>query len=89
MAFPRLFTLKELARRAQDQPRDEDEDLRAWITRLGADRRTTDLLGDDPVDDIDDPIGGTVAGYSAVARELADATSSVVNAGWCRGDVGV
>jgi protein-tyrosine phosphatase len=89
MAFPRLFTLKELARRAQDQPRDADEDLRAWITRLGAERRTTDLLGDDPVDDIEDPIGGPVEGYSAVARELADATSSVVNAGWCRGDVGV
>jgi len=89
MAFPRLFTLKELARRAQDQPRAEDEDLRAWITRLGAERRTTDLLGDDPVDDIEDPIGSPVEVYAAVARELAEATSSVVDAGWCRGDIGM
>jgi protein-tyrosine phosphatase len=86
VAFPRLFTLKELARRAQDQPRGEDEDLRAWVTRLGAERRTTDLLGDDPVDDIADPIGCAVEVYSAVARELAEATSGVVTAGWGRGD---
>jgi low molecular weight protein-tyrosine phosphatase len=84
-AFPRVFTLKELARRAQEQPRERDEELRTWITRLGAERRTTDLLGDDPVDDVEDPIGCPVEVYAAVAGELDDAVSSVVDAGWCRG----
>jgi protein-tyrosine phosphatase len=89
-AFPRLFTMKELARRAQEQRRDRDEQMRAWITRLGAGRRTTDLLGEDPVDDVEDPIGCPVEVYAAVAGELADAISNVVDAGWYRrGDDGV
>src|SRR5262245_7223991 len=83
-AFPRLFTLKELARRAQDQPREPDEELRAWIARIGAGRRTTDLLGDDPVDDVEDPIGRPIEVYTAVARELTDAITSVLDAGWRR-----
>jgi protein-tyrosine phosphatase len=88
-AFPRLFTLKELARRAQGQPRDKDEELGVWITRLSAGRSTADLLGDDPVDDVEDPIGRPVEVCSAVARELADAVSRVVDTGWRRGFDGV
>jgi protein-tyrosine phosphatase len=83
-AFPRLFTLKELARRAGYQPRDEGEDVRTWIGRLGADRRTTDLLGDDPADDVDDPIGCPIEFYAAVAGELAAAVTQVVDSGWGR-----
>jgi protein-tyrosine phosphatase len=88
-AFPCVFTMKELARRAQEQPRGRDEEMRAWIIRLGAGRRTTDLLGEDPDDDVEDPIGCPVEVYAAVAGELADAVSNVVDAGWCRGDDGV
>ena len=80
--FPRVFTLKELARRAREQPRDSGEEVHAWITRLGAGRRTTDLLGDDPLDDVEDPIGCPMERYSEVAAELATAVSSVVDAGW-------
>jgi protein-tyrosine-phosphatase len=81
-AFPRLFTLKELARRAQAQPRADGEDIGAWIARLGAGRRTTDLLGDDPEDDVEDPIGCAVERYVQVAGELSAAISTVVEAGW-------
>jgi protein-tyrosine phosphatase len=86
-AFPRLFTLKELARRAQEQPRQPREELQAWIARLSAERRTTDLLGDDPGDDVEDPIGCPREVYAAVAAELADAIGRFVAAGWPRGDV--
>jgi protein-tyrosine phosphatase len=80
-AFPRLYTLKELARRALDRPREDGEDVHAWSARLSAGRRTTDLLGDDPADDVEDPIGCPRDVYVAVARELADAISIVVAAG--------
>ena len=81
-AFPHLFTLKELERRARAHPRDENEEIGAWITRLGAGRRTTDLLGDDPDDDVQDPIGCPIEVYTEVARELAAAISTVADAGW-------
>jgi protein-tyrosine-phosphatase len=81
-AFSRLFTLKELARRAIGEHRRDDENIRAWVTRLGAGRRTNDLLGDDPLDDIEDPTGCSMDVYSEVARELANAISEVVDAGW-------
>jgi protein-tyrosine phosphatase len=81
--FPRLFTVKELARRANDHPpRQEDEDVRAWVARLGAGRRTTDLLGDDPLDDVVDPIGSPIETYMSVAAELAAAITAVADAGW-------
>jgi protein-tyrosine phosphatase len=84
--FPRTFTLKELARRAREQPRGGGEEIRAWVTRLGADRRTTDLLGDDQADDVEDPIGCPIETYSEVAAELAAAVSAVVDAGWTGAD---
>jgi protein-tyrosine phosphatase len=84
-AFPRLFTLKELARRAAGRRRRDDEDVRSWVTRLGAGRRTNDLLGDDPLDDVEDPIGCSMDVYSTVVRELANAISKVVDAGWSPG----
>ena len=84
-AFGRLFTVKELARRAQEQPREPGEELRGWIARLSAERRTTDLLGDDPVDDVEDPIGRPVDVYASVATELGDAIARFVAAGRPRG----
>jgi protein-tyrosine phosphatase len=81
-AFPRVFTMKELARRAQERPRDDGEEIGAWIARLGAGRRTTDLLGDDPEDDVADPIGCPIEVYRDVAHELAGAIATIVGAGW-------
>jgi protein-tyrosine phosphatase len=85
-AFPRMFTLKELARRAQEEPRENDDEVRGWIARLSAERRTTDLLGDDPMDDVEDPIGCPIDVYAAVVVELTDAIARLVAAGWPRGD---
>jgi protein-tyrosine-phosphatase len=82
VALPRMFTLKELARRATALAPFDAEPVRDWASRLGALRRTLDLLGDDPADDVADPIGRPAAVYEDVARELAETVWSIVGAGW-------
>ena len=58
-AWPRTFTLKELARRsaAVGPARADDGGFAAWLGRVGADRRAADMLRPDGVDDIADPYG--------------------------------
>ena len=54
----RTFTLKELVRRGEQAGgRRADEPVAAWLARVGAGPPTADLVGDDPADDIADPVG--------------------------------
>ena len=79
-ALPRTFTLKELVRRAREAgPRPAGRDLGSWLADLSAERPRTDLLGDSPVDDVDDPIGGPDAGYVATAAALDDLLADLVD----------
>jgi protein-tyrosine phosphatase len=58
-AWPRTFTLKEFARRA-DAIRPaavESGGVAEWLERVRADRRAADLMRPDPSDDIADPYG--------------------------------
>jgi|SoiMethySBSTD1v2_1073268.scaffolds.fasta_scaffold224902_2 protein-tyrosine phosphatase len=67
------FTLKELVRRGEQAgARAPGEDLAAWLARVGAGRRPSDLIRDDPADDVADPIGRPRADYEATADELED-----------------
>lgn len=67
----RTFTLKELVRRGDEVgPRHPDETVFAWLTRVGAGRRTADLMGDDEGDDIADPVGHPPSVYEDTAHEL-------------------
>lgn len=84
-AFGRLFTLKELARRASDAAPRSAETIDEWLVRLGSSRSTTDLLGGDHDDDVDDPIGQPADVYAAVAGELETAVTRIVTAGWGSG----
>lgn len=71
-AWPYTFTLKELVRRAEEAgPRAPEQPLAEWLEGLGAGRRFADLLGDDPCDDVEDPIGSPDALYERTAVELA------------------
>lgn len=79
-AWPRTFTLKELVRRGEAAaPRRRDQSLAAWLALVHAGRRTSDLLGDDPADDVDDPIGAPDHVYEATAAELDDLVARLVD----------
>jgi protein-tyrosine phosphatase len=78
--WPRAFTLKELVRRGNDagaraagQPFDE------WLARLHEGRRRADLIGDDPEDDVADPVGGPDRLYLATAAELEHLVTRLVD----------
>lgn len=68
-SWPVTFTLKELYRRSKllDAASMSIED---WIIRMNVGRRITDLLGNSTDDDLDDPYGGTYAGYQNMVAEV-------------------
>lgn len=79
-AWPRTFTLKELVRLGEAAgARRSDQSLAAWLATMHAGRRTSDLLGDDPLDDVEDPIGAPDHVYEATAAELDDLVSRFVD----------
>ncbi len=68
--FGRIFTLKELVRRGRAVGPRGDQPLDEWLEKVGADRLPVDLLRDDPVDDVEDPIGRRQHVYDQVADEI-------------------
>jgi protein-tyrosine phosphatase len=82
-AWPRAFTIRELARRGQAAgPRAPGEPLAHWLTRAADGRRRRDLLGSHPADDVADPAGGPPPGYQATADALDRITRDLVELGW-------
>ena len=78
-AFGRTFTLKELVRRGTEVgPRRPGEPIRDWLAEVHGDRSASSLLGDDPRDDVEDPIGGPQHLYETTASEIADLIDRVV-----------
>jgi protein-tyrosine phosphatase len=69
-ALPKTFTLRELVRRGEAVG--PATSLEAWLARLAEGRRASDLLGDDPNDDVADPIGGPDVDYERTAAQLGD-----------------
>jgi protein-tyrosine phosphatase len=75
----RTFTLKELVRRGEKVgPRRTTEPVSSWLVRVGAGRVVSDLLGDDELDDVADPIGRPRAEYEATIAELDDLITRLV-----------
>ena len=81
VAYSRAFTLKELARRSGVEPRGR-RPLDVWLATLSADRDVEELLGSDPADDVDDPIGGPISAFRATADELDALIGRIARAGW-------
>ncbi len=75
-AFAHTFVLRDLVRRAQATgPRrlaPEEEPLGTWLARVGVGRRGADLMGEDPADDVTDPMGRSRRFYERTAAELED-----------------
>jgi protein-tyrosine phosphatase len=70
-AMDRIFTLKDLAGRARAAgPRSAGEDLPAYLSRLSAGRDPAAFLGRATDDDVDDPVGRSVATYRKTAAEI-------------------
>ena len=77
-AFERTFTPKELVRRAAEAGgRRAGEPLPAFLARIHEGRTPQHLMGDDPTDDVADPIGGPRSGYERTAVELEQLSLSV------------
>ena len=86
LAWPRAFTLRELARRgALAGPRAPAEPLAGWLARAHAGRSRMELLGDGEPDDVADPFGGRLTDYQRTAAQISDAVGEVAELGWGRG----
>lgn len=77
-AWPRTFTLKELAFRLQLNSAAIEGAPRAWRELIGSRRSMTDLMGESAQDDIADPYGRSRATHLKVAQEMATAVGSVL-----------
>jgi protein-tyrosine phosphatase len=78
--MPRTFTLKELVRRGHEaRGRMPGEPVSAWLARVNVGRRPADLMGDDPDDDVADPVGRPRAVYEDTANELEDLLRQLVD----------
>lgn len=79
-AWARTFTLKELVRRGEAWgPRRPGQSLSGWLAEVHEGRRTSALLGDDPLDDVEDPIGAADHVYESTAVELDDLIGRLVD----------
>jgi protein-tyrosine phosphatase len=82
-AWPRTFTLKELARRsgATGPPR-PGESVPAWLQRLSAGRKAGHLLQPDASDDVADPYGLSQRHYDVMVSEVRDAIDVLLSTLW-------
>jgi protein-tyrosine phosphatase len=82
--WPRTFTLKELARRAEcAAPAAPGEPVEAWLARLAGDRRAASLMRPDPADDVADPYGLARRAHDETIHELdALVTTLVAHGPW-------
>lgn len=68
-AWPRTFTLKELARRAE-QVEGTFPSWSDWAAAMSEGRRPGDMLQPDPIDDVADPYGRPVLQHVAMVSEV-------------------
>jgi protein-tyrosine phosphatase len=84
-AFPRTFTLKELVRRGAAVGPAADG-AGAWLDLVGQGRDPAGLLGQDPVDDIADPMGRSLRRFRSCADEIAAHTTTLADLVWPQTD---
>jgi protein-tyrosine-phosphatase len=81
--WPHAFTLKELVRRGEEVgPAKPGEPLADWLGRVHEGRERGALLGDSPVDDVADPMGGPPRAYAETAALLDELTGRLAWLCW-------
>ena len=81
VAWSWTFTLKELIRAAGAfAPRQPGETLAGWLRLVGEGRTPSGLVGDDPVDDVADPMGRALGFYRETAAEIEQLIGALVDA---------
>ena len=81
--WPRAFTLKELVRRGEEiGPAKPGEPLADWLARVHEGRERAALLGESPVDDVADPMGGPPQAYADTAALLDELMGRLVGLCW-------
>ena len=78
-AWPRTFTLRELARRAVAVGPVGD-DLGAWRQAVLGDRKAAGLMQPDPADDVRDPHGGPYRGHQQMVVEVTELARTIAAA---------
>ena len=82
-SFAKSFTLREIVRRGRERgPRRSEQSLADWLTQIGEGRRHVDLMGDSPLDDIPDPMGGRAKDYRVMLMELEMLTRTLHSLVW-------
>ncbi len=79
--WPRTFTLKELARKAETRSTGRPTSFEDWVTTMSAGRKAADMMTPDPDDDVSDPYGGSRRGYEEMVAETAEAVDIIVRHG--------
>jgi protein-tyrosine phosphatase len=70
-AWPRMFQIRELVRRAESVgPRGPEEPLADWLAAVGEDRTRSGILATSLSDDIADPVGQSDAVYDRTRQDL-------------------
>jgi protein-tyrosine-phosphatase len=79
----RTFTLRELVRRGQViGPRPASVSVAVWIEAAQEGRAVHELLGEDPADDVADPMGGGQDRFDEMAQTLFTLTNELVELLW-------
>ena len=82
-SFAKTFTLREIVRRGGEVGhRLPVQTLTEWMEQIGTERRHADLLGESPLDDIADPMGGTSTDYRRMLMEVATLTRALHSMAW-------
>jgi protein-tyrosine phosphatase len=68
--WPRVFTVKQLARWLRSNPKPDDAQLMPWLETAAAGRPRAEMIGADRADDTADPIKAPLRAWKAMVAEL-------------------
>jgi protein-tyrosine-phosphatase len=77
-ARARIFTLKQFARWLETHQRPADVDVGTWLDATAGQRSPWDLIGSNPADDVEDPLGQPIDHWRAMTADLQPAIDGVL-----------